>query len=169
MRTMIICLLLLLPLSGLAEMYRWVDEKGQVQFSDKPPTGDTEAYEPPPVNTTPALPSLPASVIKKKDPKQAFKYESLKIISPENDQTFLPDSSSATIRVEIKPRLNIPVEDMIVFTINGNEVKKSPYTSYTMKPLTRGSHTVNVTVVNKKGETLLSAEPITFHVMRPHL
>ncbi len=34
----LIALLLLNSLSALADIYRWVDEQGQVQFSDRPPS-----------------------------------------------------------------------------------------------------------------------------------
>jgi S1-C subfamily serine protease len=41
------CCVLMLPLPVCAEIYQWVDENGQVRFSDKPPPGQEMAQEEP--------------------------------------------------------------------------------------------------------------------------
>ncbi|HEY9103702.1 DUF4124 domain-containing protein [Chitinimonas sp.] len=47
----IACLLALLPLLASAEVYKWVDANGKVQYSDQPPPGGKAATVKIPVNT----------------------------------------------------------------------------------------------------------------------
>ena len=46
LRTVIILLFVLMTIGSQAEIYRWVDDKGQVHFGDKPGSTDHEVIQP---------------------------------------------------------------------------------------------------------------------------
>ncbi len=52
-RATLFTLLLLLPIGAGAEVYKWVDEQGQVHYSDKPSNGDARPLD---IDRTPAAP-----------------------------------------------------------------------------------------------------------------
>ncbi|MCS3903022.1 hypothetical protein J2T55_001039 [Methylohalomonas lacus] len=52
-RATLFTLLLLLPIGAGAEVYKWVDEQGQVHYGDKPATGSAQSLD---IDRTPAAP-----------------------------------------------------------------------------------------------------------------
>lgn len=58
-----IALALCVALPASAQMYKWVDANGKVQYSDKPPPGNikTEKLRPPPPAPTPSAPAAGAA------------------------------------------------------------------------------------------------------------
>jgi len=148
-----------------AELYRWVDKKGRVHFSDRPLDNSAEVYTPKPIMVVPAGPTIP--LLPKKAPRQEIKYESLSITSPANDQIFTPDVQSVAVKVELQPALHS--EHSIVLYLDGNSVSRGSSAGFTLLNLYRGTHTIYAAVENESGKILVRSSPVQFHVQRHHL
>lgn len=82
-------------------------------------------------------------------PKPIPQY-SIKIISPEPDETFQNAAQSITLTVAITPEL--ADEDKVVALVDGNAVGEPSHTTNISLPwLERGSHTVQAKIIQPKG------------------
>lgn len=158
--------LMFVLISGLAsaELYRWVDEKGKVHFSDTAPNKKAEKYTPPPILTVPAG-SDSFSFKKRTAPKH--KYEHISITAPANDTVYTPDQTSVTVSIDLAPSLNRGASHRLAFYLNGT-LHGEGQTSYTLNNLPRGSYTASASVLDKKGNKVIGSDGVTFHVQRHH-
>jgi len=84
-----------------------------------------------------------------KIPKPIPQY-AIKIISPQSEETFQNSTQSITISVVVTPELD--PEDKVVALVDGNVVgEPSHSTDITLPWLARGSHTLQVKVIQPKG------------------
>ena len=115
-----LCLIVLGFFSSLnanAKMYKWVDENGQVQYSQHPPTTDVDVEEikpPPKVDTDAAKKSLEAQ--KKKVEKQYEERMESKKESEKNEQEAKQkedrcNNAKARLASYQRPRVNLLDED----------------------------------------------------------
>ena len=89
------------------------------------------------------------------------------ITSPQSNETLRENSGSVTVSVAVDPQLNIPAGDRVQIQLDGQIIKKEPQQlSITLKQLDRGAHTLSAAVVNKAGQPLLQAQPVTFFLHR---
>ena len=162
--------ILLFAFGGLAaaEMYKWVDERGNTHFSDKPMGGDSKAYKPPPIPTVPAAgPSGPLPPVKQT--AKDTKYKSIAVVEPKPGQVFTPDlADSVTVSVKMNPATISNPEHQIVLYINGKEHAKGLQRSFTLTGLPRGTYTAQAAIVTKKKKKLINSEPISFTIQRHH-
>ena len=165
MRFATLSLLLIFCSVADAELYRWVDKKGRVHFSDRPLDSNAESYTPAPIPVVPSTPVAPLS--SKPEEPQETGYESLTVISPENDQVFTPDIGSIAISIDIQPVLR--AEHSIVLFLNGKNISSGSSTHFSLPDMYRGTHTVYAAVEDGKGKTLIRSDPVEFHVQRHHL
>lgn len=169
MRYVLLTLLLILMLPASAEMYRWVDEKGKVHFSDRPPTGETKPYEPPPILTVPAGPAGDFSSDDKTD-KKPTKYKSISIITPADDTVFTPDRTASIITaINLQPGLQAEFGHQVGLYLDGELYSKGSQFSFTLKDLPRGTHTLSAAVLSKKGNPIIKSDSISFHVQKHSL
>ena len=170
MRWFLITLLFVLSAATLpakAEMYRWVDEKGNVHFSDKAPGDDAEKYEPPPIMVMPAGPSGELKPLDKSNTRQ-IKYKALAIKTPVNDAVFTPDKSdSVQVSVELTPKLN--AHHNIALYLNGELHTVAKQLTFTLTGLPRGTHTVSASVMDEDNKKLISSNSVSFHIQRHHI
>ncbi|MDH3343592.1 MAG: DUF4124 domain-containing protein, partial [Gammaproteobacteria bacterium] len=112
MKYFISLILLLVSLSIQAEIYRGVDEEGEVFYSDKE-LPNSELIPTP----TPNAISMPKPEPKKPaaEVKQANQYKSFRIVSPANDATFKDNAGNLTVSLSIEPDLNTEKGDHIRF------------------------------------------------------
>ena len=102
MRPLLLCITLTFLTSVSAEVYRVLDEDGNVIFSDKPSPGAEEikidhvqTISPPKVKDfeyTPSVENTTDGV-----------YTSLEIVSPENDQIFTGSEGDISVNILIHP------------------------------------------------------------------
>jgi hypothetical protein len=147
-----------------AQMYKWVDEQGNVHFTDKAPNQEAKEYQPPPIMVMPAGPT--GNFSPSKQPK-SFKYQSLSVTAPQNDAVFTPDKAdSVQVNLEITPALN--GQHNIALYLDGelHTVAKQP--SFNLTGLPRGTHTVFASVLDKENKKLITSNSVSFHIQRHH-
>lgn len=160
-------LLSLFSLPGLTQVYKTVDENGVTEFSDTPSTQNAARINIQPANvieTTTAAPD-PA------DPAEQspFKYESITITAPTNEQTLFDNAQNINVAVNVEPGLNTEQGDSIVIQVDGETVSEGNSQLVNLGDMDRGTHTVTAAIINRNGRELVGSEPVTFFVRQPSI
>lgn len=152
-----------------AQVYKQVDEKGNVTYSDAPQKkGDQPISLPEP--TTIKITPPPKSATGEGDESskaiqnQSVKYESVQIVTPANDAAIRSNSGDITLKINSTPALK--ANHLYAVFLDGTKVQESAAASVTLNNLNRGSHTVIVHIYDENEQTLATSSPITFHLLR---
>ncbi|MGA9855439.1 MAG: DUF4124 domain-containing protein [Gammaproteobacteria bacterium] len=144
-------------------VYKWVDDQGNVHYSDHPRPGaekvqlpKTQTYQPP---STADMPT-PAPQAATELPTTG--YQQLSIASPASQAT-LWYVDEVPVSVSLIPALRSG--DSLTYHLDGQTIGPTTETSVTFKNIPRGEHTVSVTLNAADGATL-AAGPVTFYVQQ---
>ncbi|HLV77818.1 MAG TPA: DUF4124 domain-containing protein [Marinobacter sp.] len=157
----------LLATGAHAEVYRHVDDQGNVSFSDEPMAG-SETVRIKPV-TTITLPK--PEVVRETDElirevqREGANYNSLSFAYPENNQAFHSGSGDVTFQVNSSPGLKPGHKYEI--TLDGQPVGQSTSGSVTVNNIDRGTHRAGVHIVDQQGVQVKTGPSVTFTVHRP--
>lgn len=165
--TMKYSLLLLLLLTGLvqAAIYKTVTKSGEVIYSDTPTKGAERVRLPKlPIYTPPPLPKFVASPAKQ--PVKSL-YNNMTFTEPENDATVRNNLGLVQVSIELDPPLMVQRGHKIQFYLDDK-----PYgipvesTAIGFSNIMRGTHSVSAAVIDKEGNSVMSASAVTFHMHR---
>ncbi|HEV7165468.1 MAG TPA: DUF4124 domain-containing protein [Gammaproteobacteria bacterium] len=158
--------LLLLALFALTAvfgdtLYKWVDNQGNVHYSDKPHPGATKMHLP---NAQTYTPPATAARDDGAGQQQQTKQQSysIQITSPSADQTF-SNTQSVTVSVSLTPGLQ--QGDTVTISVDGQSHGPGDSLSATFDGLDRGQHTASATLREANGK-VLSAPSVTFYIHR---
>lgn len=143
-------------------VYKYVDENGNTVFTDEPRKG-AEVLDVKPVPTVPAI-KVPAAT-PKTSPKEAFRYNKILIVSPEDQHNFINEVEPIVVQVAMSPALRSG--DQVQLLLNGAP-KGSPgeATQFTLESLDRGAYTAQIRILDKNGKEVGSSPSIQFFVKR---
>ncbi|WP_171909927.1 DUF4124 domain-containing protein [Aquisalimonas asiatica] len=163
---MIVILGLLLPLAAVADIYKWVDEDGNVVYSDEPREG-AERLE----RSTPEssyrfeTPQRRSSADRSGDDadEDDSRYEEIRIVQPEDEGTVRDNQGLVDVRLELSPSLR--AEHRVQFLFNG-EPRGDPSRSLETRltEVHRGEHQVAARVLGEGGEVIAESDPVTFYM-----
>ncbi len=162
MRLLISMLCFLLLTAASAEVYRSVDEDGNVVFTDQP-SPDAELIEVDELQTISPPPPRRAFKYEKKREK-AKKYTQISITSPQNDMAIRNNSGSVTVSVSTTPVL--AHDHSLVLYLDGKESVLGAATSKMFTNIDRGTHQIRAVVKDGEGRILISSKSVTFHLLR---
>jgi len=163
MRTHFLIILMLLSFSASAAIYKWVDDKGKVHYSDKEVTGAEEVNLPAAVTYSPV--PVDSSATNKPTQEVQVGYTAMSILKPKMNETIRSNNGDVQVEIELKPSLR--PDDTITLYLDGKVVLKGGVkTSVTLATLDRGSHTLRATVFDKNGVALIISKSIIFHLQR---
>jgi len=152
-----------------AAVYKKVNPDGSVEFSDIQQV-ESEEVDIKPAQTIPAIKIPPASVTKKSEPEtesiETFKYDSLEIISPKDDAGVRDNAGQFTATAILEPALRPQYEHHIEWLLDGNKVESATGLELKIENLARGTHQLQIRVVNFDGNTIIQSPVITFHILR---
>lgn len=171
-------LVLLLPLAAQGEIYKWVDEKGNVHYGDEPQVPGAERMKKLPGLSTYSPPPLPQEkrgeleeqgdevsrdVI---EPTPAHPgYRQIKIIGPEDQATVRSSPGEVPVFVALDPVLR--EGDYLKVILDGKPLpERYSSTVILLKNVDRGEHKVAVAVHGKDGKKLLQSAANTFYLHR---
>ncbi|MBW8191157.1 DUF4124 domain-containing protein [Neiella marina] len=161
----IFCLLSTWTLTSNATVYSWTDENGNVVYSDLPRPGadtiDLRARVQNVTDTATALPTLQTASTSESIPQPA-----ISISEPENDATI----RSAEGNLMIAAELAIPagVTQRLQLLIDGEtQGKPQREKTFVLTGVERGTHTLQLQLVNNQGSVLASSPTTTIHMHRP--
>jgi hypothetical protein len=146
---------------SLSEVFKSVDEKGKISFSDTPSAGaQAIKVEPPntavPVETT-VKPVAPA-------PTEADPYTQLSITSPKDGAMIVNGLLPFTVTTQVTP----PLIDghKLQLSLNGS-VHSTSTSSFEIPSIPRGQHQLEVAVLDSSGNVVKKSSPITIYARRP--
>lgn len=163
-KTAIALLALMLSLTVAAQVYRTVDEKGNVKYTDQPPANDPSAEELtlPSINTQPALSPKKTAI---ENQKEDVGYKEVVILTPAQDSTIPPGQLEVVVQVYLEPALRTGHRVQLIH--NGQPHGPAiPATSFMIDSLIRGEHTLLVQVVDNTGTLIDQSNTVTIHVKR---
>lgn len=150
------------------KVYKKVNPDGTVEFTDQP-SSDAEEV---PVSEVPTIKIKPAPPIpttrfdlQQKEKPQVFSYKQVVITSPANDETIRDNAGNITIQGSVSPALRQELGHQLRWTMDG-EVLEQQGLILRLTNVDRGTHTVQLEVIDGEGEVLASSQPVTFHLRR---
>ena len=152
-----------------AEMYKSLDENGEVVYSDKPPTLDAKEIKLPPITVqTPVKTSpKPKSVTKPKLPP--YVYSDMQFSSPENDENIYGNDGAIAYALIVTPTLNTVLKHYLTIKLDGKVViEKTSSLNGSLNDVDRGSHHLSADIHDANG-TILRSASMSFHVHKASL
>lgn len=148
------------------QIYRSVDKHGNPVFSDVPTEGaeEIELTEPTEVESLDVAPLPPLATQSQDQADMPFKYESLVITAPEDDQAVRDNAGNVTITALIKPGLK--QGHTAVLYLDGKEHSTNQGLTFALSQLDRGTHTARISIRDENGKLLISSKTVTFHLLR---
>lgn len=176
----ILTLTLSLAVAGTvaAQVYKTVDEDGNVTYTDQPPNDGSAPIELRPLSIieTPEY-AKPAAAEPESETAEAGKEMSLKylrknyadfaIIAPQAEETVWQPENVITVawntRYQLQPGMQVTVYvDGVAQTTTSEQI-------IPLAALDRGEHTVTAELKDAQNRRIATAEPVTFFVRRPGL
>jgi hypothetical protein len=174
MTRLLLLALIALPLAASAQIYRTVDENGNVVFSDTPPAegADGEEVELQPINTTP--PPEPRPDLAPREPEEEAELESaaldygVAITVPANETTIAMGPGNFSVSAVVRPALG--ADHRLQLYMDGTPWG-DPQTvpSWALTNVFRGAHDITIAVTDAEGEHLAISEPVRVYVLRPSI
>lgn len=166
---MIAALLLISAASVPAEVFKWIDDDGVVQYGDRPPPAGAKAVELPPASfyKPRPLPEVDTGIDEEETGavEDAVKYSKVAILRPTEDETVRDNTGAVPLAVELEPalqeghRMAVLLDDRTIFDqLTTNEV--------VISNVDRGTHSLKVRVLNASGAQQAESAPVTFHLHR---
>lgn len=154
--------------STSAQVYKHVDEHGNVTFSDEPRIG-AESIQVAPVTTI----TLPKPVHSQpgrnsnqtRDMSPSALYQRIGFDAPSNEEAFHSGSGDVTFSVSSQPAL--ARSHKFEVSVNGQPIGQNAQGIFSLTNMDRGTHQASVAVVNSQGQIVQSGETITFTLHRP--
>ena len=169
MRALLFTLMWVCSIAAAATVYKWVDDNGVVHYSDQPhENAEKVPLKAPQTYTAPKLPAVPAQSARDNSPKPGPAYRSCGFSEPTPDQMYM---NTDTVTAGTSSQPGIRPGDTAVVTLDGQPVPGVPAQGgqFTISPVDRGTHSLQLTIKDQDGTTVCSSSPVTFHVHQPSL
>ena len=148
-------------------VYRWVDEHGQVNYSDRPGPGAV------PIELSTGAPSLDAGLSPGPQQRSTMEprttvapdYETLAVLQPASRETLWGTAGKVEIAIGVSPDLQ-PRHSMGLYldgALAGSGIRA---TRFAIENVPRGEHTVQVAILDGADKVLLRSAPVTFYVQQ---
>ncbi len=172
MRRLLVILLLVTGLAGVAgaaEVYRWVDDSGQVHYSDRPREGAERVN----IGTAQAIetrvPERPGKAARKTEGEEEapFRYRKLEIVKPAQEEVLWNIEGELDVSMQLQPRLQ--KGHHIELFLDGKPVEVPNQGRSLQAHATgvyRGVHVLTAMVKDRDNRTLIESEPRTFAVQQ---
>jgi len=170
MRISLLIISLFFIYSTQADVYKSVDEDGNVIFTDKP-SPDAEKIKVKEVQTVetpkiePKQEALPAEEPAEEEQKPV-EYSKVEITSPENVSAVRANNGNITISAAVEPALDNEAGDTLALYMDSKLVSAGPGTQFNLNNVDRGTHSFRVAVIDKGGNELKRSASISFTVLR---
>ena len=156
MRVTALIVLSLFAWASQAAVYRWVDADGTVHFSDQPHAGAQEIM----VEPLPTVPSVQAPR-SKEVPAIRARYERFEVTKPAQGESIRANDGRVSVSLVLSRG------DRIDLALDGKPLPEvGSALSFNLSNLARGGHTVQASVVDAAGNSVISTPAVTFYVLR---
>ncbi|MDT8893112.1 DUF4124 domain-containing protein [Halomonas sp. I1] len=169
MISLLLCLVMMSHAMGGQMLYRTIDARGHVFFTDDPSRGG-ELVELQPISVVPALPPSPALTRaapgRNVDGIPSPAYEAFAIASPGNETT-LPTGAAGDVQVRFELRPALREGHRLRLLLDGKVARpasREPVIELTN--LARGEHRLRAELLDGRGQVLRRTSAVTLHVHR---
>lgn len=165
MRTALLLLAMLAaPAFAGQPIWKWVDEKGVTHYSDRPVPGATKMEISGGNRWDSAASSPPASSQSASQPAAGPPYRTLEILTPKQGENVI--NTGGEVLVEILTNPVLQGDHTLRLYLNGRLVEgfAPRTTTYQLRDVPRGVHTVIVTVADQRGTQLQQSTIRSFNV-----
>lgn len=162
--------LLLVSTAGYGQVYKTVDEDGNVRYSDTPASGGvSQTVEIPQVNNM-----APPAENAWKEPEQpgqeaepALDYQPT-ITAPGNETTIPMGPGNFSVSADVQPPLKAG-HTLQLYLDGAPEGVPQESGSWSLTNVFRGAHDLEVAVLDREGEELARSQPVRVYVLRPSI
>lgn len=161
-----ILLSLLVCLPSNAEIYRWVDADGRVNFSDRS-TRDAERVD---VRLSTPAGSNPTTTLGPSSPDEAYRgpYAELDILTPGIDETLTESESGVPVSLRIDPALI--GGHRLLLLLDGNALPvEGAHTQFKLTGLGAGSHRLQLQIRGADDRIVAQSALRTFQLHQPRV
>jgi hypothetical protein len=162
--SLLLSTLLIFSVAVNADIYKFLDENGNVVFTDHPEVG-AEKIEKQELQTISAQPVRKTVVQKNND--EPISYTAFVISSPKNEETVRGNNGLLNVELNIEPSLKTEEGHKVTILLDGKAVgEPSSTTSFTLNGIDRGEHIIAATITDKKGNEVAAASAVTVYFKR---
>lgn len=167
---LVVCLLLMFAAPAAAKLYKCQDTEGNTVYTDEPCADGKELKLPPlhtytPVKVPPTFPAPDDS--NGSTDGNAESYTSLTILSPKNDEVIYSNSGTITVGFQLAPALQTSEGHQFSIALDGKQLKSKGVTNQIkLQNVDRGTHSVQIFVIDKSNNILLSSPSVSFHLRK---
>lgn len=140
------------------------DAQGNTVFTDRPTSEQASPVEisPASVYEAPLTPPPP----RKSSPEKSAstRYQSVEIIRPADDEPVRANDGRLTVDISVNPKLQ--PKHMLELHMDGSKVAETQSSRFELQNIDRGTHSLQVHIVDARGRTLISSKPSSFHLLR---
>lgn len=167
--TMIYILLWSIASTTQAEVYRWTDAQGNTVFGDEPPkAANAEMIELPTLTVAdrfaPETSQTDPTTATSTTEDQGGAYSLFTIQSPSMDEEIRANNGEVSVALNLKPALQ--KGHGIVLYLDGKQMGTTQTTSFTLKEVDRGTHSIFAVVHDADNHMLSNTESVNFNVVR---
>jgi FlaG/FlaF family flagellin (archaellin) len=162
MQYVILLLLISVAMPALArDVYKWTSDDGVIQYSDTYVEGSV------PVSVSNGKKKTEATAEKESSGSamEGSVYESLEILDPENNLTVRSDEGVVAISLALTPPL-VQGHTIQVYLDGASIGEGVNTTQFSLNKLKRGTHTLQVKVVDAEGNQQIASESVGFHMRK---
>jgi hypothetical protein len=167
--------LTMLPAGAASKIYKTFDEDGNVVFTDVAPKTEqpNQPVELEPPNSFTPPPDTREGISLEEwlgtdgevaGEAAATGYQSLAVGAPGNDEGLRDNAGNVTVRADLIPEL--AQDHALQVYLDGTLMETSNSTTVELINIDRGTHNVQLRVVDAAGSTLISSAPSVFHLQR---
>ncbi len=155
---------LIISFSAAAELYKGLDDEGNVIYSDKP-FNNSKQFTPPSLTIidAPKVPP-PKEEISKESEDAEFTYSLFSIAAPRNNEVIW-NNPQLIVSLKVAPALNVTAGHTTWLLMDGKPlVKKSRSLLLQVGRANRGEHKLQAQIRDKKGKIIKRTKSITVHI-----
>jgi hypothetical protein len=170
MRPIFILIGLLAATAVVAEAYRWVDEDGVVNYSDRrqPGAEPVELRDDLPTATSYQTRTAGQAATNQNDQSSAqagpVRYESLAVASPGAEVTLWDIGGLLNVSLALTPGLQSSHQVRVY--LDGGPAQLVSGTNFQLEEVYRGVHNIQAEVIDQSGRVIIRSQPNRFYVQQ---
>lgn len=152
--------------AAIGAIYKYLDESGNVAYSDKPIQGAKRMNIQLRPNPEPNNEQQTANSLENGNPNnEVTNYESLELLTPKNDKVI--SDRSGSVQVVLLPTPGLSNTHELVITVDGKDISRGRHANLNLSQVSRGTHTVSARILDADGTVIITSSTSTFHVKAP--
>ncbi len=161
-RTALLILLLGALPAAAQDIYKSVDEDGNVIYTDQPPTPQSKPMDLPPLTVADPFEVPPPLVAGDQPEEDRVLYEDLALVAPEAEQHFW--GTGGTLRAQVEAPHELRAGDSVNFYLDGELAGNVRQYGIDLAEVYRGEHSVYAEVVDADGQVLARTDSVVFYM-----